>query len=215
MRTIGLFALLAVLLTTSGCRSAYYSAWETFGKHKRDLLRDNVERARDDQEAAAEQFKDALTRLQELYAFEGGDLEKTYRQLQNEYNRSASRAETVRTRLARVEQIAADLFREWEAEIKTITNPRLRDDSRRQLQETQRRFATLNASMRRAEQSMEPVLTQFRDQVTYLKHNLNAQAIGALRGEAIDIEREVQQLLREMNAAIAQADAFIQTMREP
>ena len=37
--------------------------------------------------------------------------------------------------------------------------------------------------MKRAEQSMQPVLRTLRDNVLYLKHNLNAQAIGALRGE--------------------------------
>ena len=55
-----------------GCRSTYYKAWEKFGVYKRDLLKKNVEEARDDQKKATEQFKDALTRLKELYGFEGG-----------------------------------------------------------------------------------------------------------------------------------------------
>ena len=50
-----MFLLLACLALV-GCRSAYYSAWETLGKHKRDLLRDDVKHVRDDQQAAAEQF---------------------------------------------------------------------------------------------------------------------------------------------------------------
>jgi SMC interacting uncharacterized protein involved in chromosome segregation len=212
-RIFGLGSVLAFcLLISTGCRSTYYSAWETLGKHKRDLLKDNVEKVRDDQEAAAEQFKDALTRLRELYQLEGGDLEKTYDRLRADFDRSNSRAEAVRERIRKVEQISADLFSEWAEEAKTITNPRLRQDSEAKLRETQNKYEGLHAAMTRAERSMEPVLAQLNDQVTYLKHNLNAQAIGALRGEVLDIEKEIQQLIRDMNTSIAEAESFIQAL---
>lgn len=211
-RTLGVASILAILLLSLGCRSTYYAAWEKLGKHKRDLLRDNVEQVRDDQQAATEQFKDALTQLRELYKFEGGDLEKTYDKLRAEYDQSSSRAETVKSRIAKVEQIASDLFAEWAEEAKTLTSPRLRQDSEQKLRDTQRKYNELHTAMKRAESSMEPVLVQLRDQVTYLKHNLNAQAIGALKGEVLDIEKEVQQLIRDMNASIAQAESFIKTL---
>jgi uncharacterized membrane protein YqgA involved in biofilm formation len=38
------------------------------------------------------------------------------------------------------------------------------------------------------------------------------QAIGALCGQSLDIEREIQQLIRDMNASIAQAEAFLKTL---
>ena len=209
---LGISSLLAVIMVLSGCRSTYYAAWEKLGKHKRDLLKDNVEQVRDDQQAAAEQFKDALTRLRELYSFDGGDLEKTYDQLQTELDRAKGRADTVKERIGNVETIASDLFEEWAEEAATITNPRLRQDSEAKLRDTRRKYESLHEAMKRAENSMEPVLLQLGDQVTYLKHNLNAQAIGALKGEVLDIEKEVQQLIRDMNASIAQADAFISGM---
>ncbi|MHC1765552.1 MAG: DUF2959 domain-containing protein [Verrucomicrobiia bacterium] len=211
-RILGVGSILAVLLVSLGCRSTYYAAWEKLGKHKRDLLRDNVEQVRDDQQAATEQFKDALTQLRELYKFEGGDLEKTYDKLRAEYDQSDSRAQTVKSRIGKVEQIASDLFAEWAEEAKTLTSPRLRQDSEQKLRDTQRKYNELHTAMKRAESSMEPVLVQLRDQVTYLKHNLNAQAIGALKGEVLDIEKEVQQLIRDMNASIAQAESFIKTL---
>ena len=42
-----------------------------------------------------------------------------------------------------------------------------------------------------------------------LKHNLNARAIGALRGEVDGLERDVTALRKRMQAAIARSDAFI------
>ena len=117
-----MFLLLACLALV-GCRSAYYSAWETLGKHKRDLLRDDVKHVRDDQQAAAEQFKDALTRLKEITGFSGGDLEKIYDRLNNDYKVSETKANAVRDRIRKVEQVSGDLFKEWENESATIQTP--------------------------------------------------------------------------------------------
>ena len=208
---LGGVALLGVLAGV-GCRTAYYSMWEKLGREKRDLLRSNVEKARDEQKEASEQFKDAYTRLKEMYGFEGGRLEKGYNRFKDEYEDCVTRADDVRDRIRKVETIAGDLFKEWEQEMRAISDPTLRADSRRKLLESQAKYDSLHVSMKRAEQSMEPILTKFHDQVLYLKHNLNAQAIGALKGEAVKIETEISRLLADMNASIAEADAFIKTL---
>jgi hypothetical protein len=204
--------LLVSVLLLAGCRSAYYSAWEKFGVYKRDLLKKRVVAARNDEAAAGEQFKDALTRLNELYGFQGGNLEKTYSTLNSDYERSVERANTVHKRVKDVETVAEDLFAEWEKEITEISSEKLRAGSREKLGETRRRYDELHAALKRAEQSMDPVLTRFHDQVLYLKHNLNAEAIASLKGETSDIQAEISRLLDDMNAAIAQADKFINTL---
>src|ERR1043165_6028357 len=91
-RTLGLVLTLLLLVS---CRSAYYSAWEKVDVYKRDQLKKKVVAARDDQKAAGEQFNDALTRLKELYGFEGGKLEKAYGNLQKDFERSTARVEAV------------------------------------------------------------------------------------------------------------------------
>jgi hypothetical protein len=199
-------------LLLTGCASTYYSVWEKLGRHKRDLLRSNIEQVREEQQEAGEQFKDALEQLKEFYRFEGGDLEKTYDRLSGDYDRSEEKAEAVRDRIRRVERIAGDLFEEWEEEIEQISSPTLRSDSRSKLEETRSRYSIMHRAMKRAEQSMEPVLVQFRDQVLYLKHNLNAQAIGSLQGEVGRIEADVATLIDKMNDSIAEAEAFVKNL---
>jgi hypothetical protein len=66
--------------------------------------------------------------------------------------------------------------------------------------------------VRTAESSMAPVLAQLNDHVLYLKHNLNAAAIGSLKGEAGSIQTQIEQLIQRRNASIAEADAFIKSM---
>jgi hypothetical protein len=209
MGKLHLLGLITFVFFGAGCRSTYYSTMEKFGVHKRDILKENVEEARDEQQKAAEQFKDALTRLRELYNINGGDLEKTYDRLKADFDLSEKRANAVRERIGKVETVAGDLFKEWEKEIGEMESSNLASQRRQKLQATLGKYETLHAAMKRAEASMEPVLKQFRDQVLYLKHNLNAAAIGALKGETLDIEKEIQQLIKDMNVSIQQADSFI------
>ncbi len=204
--------LLSVIVCAVGCRAVYYSTWEKFGVYKRDLLKKKVQSARDEEKAAAEQFKDALTRIKEMYGFEGGALEKTYNTLKREYDRSVERADAVHKRVKDVETVSEDLFSEWDKEIKEISSTKLREDSRDKLRETRRRYEELHDALKKAEKSMDPVLIRFHDQVLYLKHNLNAAAIASLKGETTNIQAEISRLLEDMNSAIAQADTFINTL---
>lgn len=209
----GLFVLLiCVVSPLAGCKSTYYATYEKFGVYKRDLLKKRVVAARNDQQAASEQFKDALTKLKEVYRFDGAKLEQAYRDLDSKYKQSEERAAAVRKRIAEVETVGSDLFKEWEKEIKQITTPSLADGSRRQLRETRARFDLMVEALTKAERSMQPVLTKLHDYVLYLKHNLNAAAIASLRGEATNIQAEISNLIADMNASIAKADEFIKTI---
>lgn len=209
-----LCALLALVgvLNVTGCRSAYYSAYEKFGVFKRDLLKKRVIAARDDQKDAQTQFKDALTRLKEITKFDGGALEKSYTALKGEYDDCVTQAESVRKRIRDVETVAADLFIEWEKEIDQIGTPSLRDASRQQLRTTKQRYEELHRALVSAERTMAPVLKQFNDYVLYLKHSLNAEAIASLKGEAASISTEITRLIEQMNQSIARADEFVKAM---
>jgi len=89
----------------------------------------------------------------------------------------------------------------------------LRRDSENKLKDTQRRYNSLLKAMRRAESKMAPVLSALQDNVLYLKHNLNASAVGALQGEFNGIKKEIEQLVKEMKLAISQSNDFISSMK--
>ncbi len=208
---LGIF-LVALIAVGSGCSSAMYSAYETFGVYKRDLLKKRVVAARDEQKEAGDQFKDALTKLRAMYGSSGSELEKAYDQLQGEYDQSVAKAGAVRKRVRDMEDVAEDLFKEWEKEIKEITSETMRAGSRDQLRQTRNRYEEMHNSLKRAEESMAPVLTKFKDHVLYLKHNLNAQAIASLKGEATSIQNDIAKLIADMTKSIEQADSFIKQM---
>jgi len=214
MRKSGLLiALLGGLLSLSGCESAYYGAWEKLGVHKRDILVDRVEEASEAQEAAKEEFQSALEIFSSVVNVPPSKLKDTYESLSEAFEDSEARAEKVSDRIDAVEDVSEDLFTEWENEIEQIGNPRLRSSSDKQLGNSRSQYQELIRSMRRAESKMAPVLDAFRDQVLFLKHNLNAQAVASLQGELDMIETNVAVLIRDMEASIERSQAFIEDMQ--
>jgi len=212
-KSIYLAGSVLVLALLGGCSSAYYKTMESFGVEKRDILVDRVEEARDAQDSASEQFASALDQFRATVNFDGGDLEEVYDRLNSEYESNSAEAEDVSERIDAVESVAQDLFNEWEQELDQYSRADMRRTSASLLKDTRTRYGKLMASMRRAEHSMEPVLEAFHDQVLFLKHNLNARAIGALRNELDSIERDTANLIKQMQKAIAEANAFIDSMK--
>ncbi len=208
--TISMFIVSA--LAIAGCRSAYYKTMEAFGQHKRDLLVSRVEDARDAQEEAKEQFKSALDKFSAVVEFSGGKLEEKYNQLKSELDKSQSKAKSVRNHIAGVEIVAKDLFKEWESELDQYDSDELRRSSEQKLKQTRQRYSQLITAMKRAESKIAPVLTAFNDQVLFLKHNLNAQAIASLHNELASVEADIATLIKEMEASIAEANEFINAM---
>lgn len=201
-----------LLLTACGCREAYYSTMEKLGHPKRELLVERVEKARDTQEEAKEQFKSALDQFITVLNVDGGELEEKYRRLNDEYEQSEDKAREVERRINDVKSVAKSLFNEWEDELKEYTNPELRRKSEDKLEQTRQQYDQLISAMERAEEKIQPVLAAFRDQVLYLKHNLNAQAIASLQGELDRVETNVNSLVAEMERSITEANEFITKM---
>jgi hypothetical protein len=204
--------LVAAAAASAGCAATYYRALETVGIEKREILVDRVENARDSQAEAKEQFATALDQYRALVAFDGGDLEDIYDRMNAEYEDSVDSADGVRERIDSVESVAEDLFAEWEDEIDEYSDDDLRRQSQRLLRETRNEYGDVVTAMHRAEAAMAPVLTLFNDQVLFLRHNLNARAIGALETELGTIESATAELITEMERAIDEASRFVEAM---
>ena len=200
-------------LMISGCASVYYGAMEKVGVAKREILADRVEETQDAQEAAKEQFATALEQLMQLTGDGGGKLKDHYDRLAVALDRSEDRAERVHERITGVRSVAEALFEEWQEELNHYTNASLRRRSEQQLNDTRRRYDRLVLLMQRAADRMEPVLATLRDQVLFLKHNLNAQAVAGLDGTARELQEDVGALIADMEKSIAEAESFLATWK--
>jgi ElaB/YqjD/DUF883 family membrane-anchored ribosome-binding protein len=204
-----LILILGSVLLLSGCQSAYYAAAEQVGYAKRDILTSRVKSARDSQEDAKQEITDALTEFGKVVNYQGGDLETQYKSLEAQLEDSETAADAVRGRILDVEDVAEALFKEWNDEMAEYSSASLRTKSERQLRQTRARYDEMIGAMKRAESRLEPALRPLRDQVLFLKHNLNARAIGGLKAEVTNVDAQVNQLVVELNKAIAEANRFI------
>src|SRR6056297_1178177 len=209
---VGPMPCLLIAVFLAGCQTIQYEALEAVGIEKRNILESRVEAASEAQDEAGEQFETTLERFRSVVEFDGGDLERAYRRLNREYERSVDRAEAVTQRIEAVESVAEDLFDEWEQELERYSSADLRARSRELLEQTRTRYGSMIRAMHRAERTIEPVLQAFEDQVLFLKHNLNSMAVDAIRGELGEIEAETENLLAAMRDSIEEADRFIEML---
>lgn len=209
-RALAWIALAAIAL--AACDSIYYKTMKKFGWEKRDILVKKVVEARGAQADAQKEIKTTLERFKEIVDVDGGSLEDKYNKLNDALQRSEERARKVDDRIKAVRDVSSDLFKEWQNELGKYSDRRMRQESERELRATKARTETLIQAMARAQQRVEPVLKPLRDRVLFLKHNLNARAMGALSNELDSVTTEVDALIADLQKSVAEADAFLAEM---
>lgn len=206
--------ILITLFGVCGCYNVNYAVKEKFGIHKRDILISTIESAKIKQNNASDQFQSALDSLMQIYQINAGELEQKYALFYKEFEESKSKAGALKDGIKRANRVAKDLFAEWEREITEIQSTSLRTKSRSKFQTTRVRFDSLISAFRFSEEKMGEVLVQLKDQVLYLKHNLNASSINSLEGKVNDLQNEMIELIKRIRLSINEADSFIGTLPE-
>jgi ElaB/YqjD/DUF883 family membrane-anchored ribosome-binding protein len=212
--------LLSMLLAAlaAGCattREAYYNAWEKLGYAKRDRLVDNVKSARDEQQQAKQQFASALDQFKSVVDFKGGDLEALYNKLNDAYKGSDERAKAVRSKIQSVKNVGEALFTEWRGEIAQMSDDAsLQSQSKSLYDQTHDHYDALVTHMDAAADTMDPVLRKFKDRVLFIKANLNAEAIASLGGTDTQLGSEIDDLIKQMQSSIDEADKFIDQVQK-
>lgn len=207
-KTISLLFLIILTSSLGGCGFSVDQFW----KEPRELLVDRVEDARDAQQETVEEFQTTMEKFKNVTSFDGGDLEKQFNTLNSAFERSEKAAINISNRVDKVEYASEALLKEWREELEQYHDESLRQRSQQQYDETSLQSEKLIVAMRRAEVKTKPVLDVFRDQVLFMKHNLNMQAITSLDSQTAEIETNVAGLIQEMEISIAEANQFIEAM---
>ena len=210
-----LLAIIALTLSLSACgvaQKAQYSALEKFGIHKRDVLVDRIEKTTQSQEETKQQFQSAYEELASLVKVDDQGLEKKYKKMAASVDKGESKAAELKSRIASVDQVANDLFAEWEEEIGEYTSANLKAASQKNLATTKQRYASIYQKMQASSAKVEPVLRVLQDNTLYLKHNLNARSVSGLSTEVLAIEGQVRTLIAQMEASINESKTFINSL---
>ena len=209
----GFFGFLAHLVSRL-FRNFYYSARESIGEHKRDIVVYQVEQACTSLQETKAEFEDALAKFKSIVHINESALEQKYHLLNRQYQFCRSKTEEVSDRIEAIEGVSQALFAEWEAELNEYSNKTLRNNSKQQLKLAKQNYSRLLKTMRMAEAKIQPVLAAFKDQVLYLKHNLNGRAIAALHHEFLEITIDISQLILAMEITISEASQFVSLLSD-
>jgi chromosome segregation ATPase len=204
--------LIILTLLITGCTSTYYKAMETLGKEKRDILVQRVKDAKKDQDQTKQKLQTTMESFQALTGFQGGSLEKSYNRLNSDYESANGQANKLHDKIQSIDQVSNDLFKEWQGEINAMGNAKLKAQDTAMLRNAKTRQATYMRAMRRTEDQIAPVLKAFRDQVLFLKHNLNSRAIGSLKGTTVTLQGDVADLIQSIDASSQEADKLINSL---
>ena len=209
-------AILAVALTVAlgltGCSSAYYSVMQKLGKEKRDILVQRVKDSKKDQEDTKEKLQTTMESFQALTGFQGGSLEKSYKKLNGDYESAADQVQKLHDRIQSIDKVSSDLFNEWQNEINQMGSAKLKAQSSGMLRDSKAKNAVFMTAMHNTEVRITPVMAAFHDQVLFLKHNLNARAIGSLKGTSAKMDTDVTALKKSIDASMAEADNLINSL---
>lgn len=193
--------------------SIYYLSRESFlGHHKRDLVVIHVDQTCNRLKSTKNQFEDALEQFKNIVNVEENSLEQRYKLLIKQFQFCKAKSDNVSSGINIIEEVTESLFKEWEEELNQYSSRALRSKSRQQLKTSRQQYTRLIKSMRKAESRIHPVLSAFKDQVLFLKHNLNAQAIAALQHEFVEISIDISQLIEVMERTISEASQFVSTL---
>jgi len=212
VRRVVSLSLIVFALLLSGCQSTYYKAMSTLGKEKRDILVQRIKDAKKDQDQTKQQLQTTMESFQALTGFKGGSLEKSYKRLNSDYESAASQAGKLHDKIQSIDQVSNDLFKEWQGEINAMDNGKLKSQDTVMLRNAKTRQTTYMRAMRRTEDQIEPVLKAFHDQVLFLKHNLNARAIGSLKNTSAGLQSDVAGLVQSIDASSQEADKLISSL---
>jgi len=210
--------LMSLVIVASGCQKAYYAGyykfWETLGSEKRDLLVSELSKANGDQAALKNQFSDTLQRVRVEYGFNEGKLGKVYDSMSADYESAEAKYERLHDRIIVIQTIANDLFKEWAREAREIEDKSMRESSLAQLEQSKAQFQQTNARLQDVDKKVKPVLKTLRSHVLYLKHNLNAKAVGSLESDLKSIAPEIELLIKSLEQSINSAKAFEQNIAQ-
>jgi uncharacterized protein YdhG (YjbR/CyaY superfamily) len=159
------------------------------------------------------QFMKTIDVYNAILAEGAKDRKKLYKKLQSEMESTEEKRAEVGRRADQMRLEAGIVFKSWADSTVGIENPDLRKRSEERLEKTKDRCAEIESAGRSAVEVYAPVMKALQDQVTYLGHDLNAEAVASLKPDAEKVNAQAQELTKRVDEAIGIANTNINALR--
>jgi len=199
MRKTGLFQIVAVAVVSAiavGCATTGYQQAERTRKH--------MASTQDQILIGQQQVADTMRTLDGLTKGTDTDLVTGYKMFTQQLSKLRSVAKRAGQRAIATEQASANYLNNWAETIDTIQNPEIRKQSIARRKQAIADHREVAKSMKAASTAYQPLIADLEDIKTYLKEDLTANGLKAIRSTVDKANRDAKILNQKLSAALSE-----------
>ena len=148
-----------------------------------------------------------------LFADDADNRKKIYNNIQKEMENTEKRRGKIVEEAAKMNAEADALFKDWTNSTAAIESPDLRKRSEERLNATKASYAEIGTAAQKAGDMYGPFMKALQDQITFLGHDLNPDAVASLKPDAAKLNERADQLIRSIDDTIATSNKNIGALR--
>ena len=148
-----------------------------------------------------------------LFADDAENRKKIYNSIQKEMENTEKRRAKIGEEAAKMNAEADALFKDWTNSTAAIESPDLRKRSEERLNATKASYAEIGTAAQKAGDMYGPFMKALQDQITFLGHDLNPDAVASLKPDAAKLNEKADQLIKSIDDTIETANTNIGALR--
>jgi chromosome segregation ATPase len=141
------------------------------------------------------------------------DTKDAYKSLGKDISESEKKVGEARLKVDEMNTEATQQFTTWKESAAAITDPDLKKRSEARLSDAQARYDKVAAAGKDARQSFESLMSDLKNQATYLGHDLNASAISSLKPDAAKFNTRAKTVLSKIDGVNKMFEDYVASIR--
>jgi len=159
------------------------------------------------------QLQKTVTTYNSITEMTAKDIKGAYKDLNENVADSEKKVVDGRPKLDEMNTAAEGYFAAWKESAAAISDADLRKRSEERLADAQARFKNIAAAGKDARQSFDTLMTDVKDQSTYLGHDLNAGAIASLKPNAAKFNTRANTVFGKVDGVTKLFDEYITSLK--
>lgn len=163
--------------------------------------------------AAKLQVQSTLANYNDLLSKSATEMKSSYKKLIKNIKLMTEKTDEAATRVSEMQTVGDAYFAGRAATVKKIQDPALQAQAQGRLEESQRAFSSVLASLREARESFDPLRKDLADHVKYLESDLSPSGTASLKPQADEAKANAAVLFGKADDAIRAANNYFTGLR--
>ncbi len=159
------------------------------------------------------QLQKAVGTYNSIIEMAAPDLKTAYRDLGREISESEKKVAVGRPKVEEMNNASNAYFAARNASVQAITDPDLRKRSEERLNAAYEQFQKISTAGKDTRQLFDTLMTDAKNQSTFLGHDLNASAIASLKPDAAKFNARAAEVFAKVDDVTRMFDEYIASLR--